>query len=167
MMYRYEAYWAMTYGIIATGINGFCLFISIDWAAGLEWYESKKQQVNLLLTVLKTLQGAETATRTVCFTVNDTDKSASIMYERMGQSYTLFVPYQRKYIAQMAQFKAELLRHNETSVDITQQPGIPYLVTAEELGGEGIKITNHESGEFHVFHSKEIPHYAQQIILTE
>ncbi len=100
------------------------------------------------------------------FFINDTDLSADIYYERMNSKYRVSIPFNRKYIVAMSQFKAELLYQDGTSLDITQQPGIPYLVSAVDLGGNIIRITNQEYGVAYDYIDKP-PMYAIEIMYSE
>ena len=101
------------------------------------------------------------------FTVNNTDQSASIVYERLGEQCIILVPYNRSHIPAMAQFKVELLRDEKSPVDITQQPGIPYLISADALGGIGIRITNQDNGVIKTYDRFRIPMYGIEAMMEE
>jgi hypothetical protein len=73
------------------------------------------------------------------FSINDTGKSASIKYTRYGKSYILNIPYDRSRISSMSSYTVYLIKNNQR-INITQQSGIPYLVTADELGGNSIEV---------------------------
>jgi hypothetical protein len=133
------------------------------------WVNTKRQKVKLLLSLMDKIKKDVSTEKKeeVSFTVNNTDKSASIVYERMGQQYIMLIPYNRKYVAAMSQFKAELLRKDNKPLDITQQPGIPYIVNADSLGGYAILMTNQETGKSHEYSHDIIPMYGEEIIDTE
>lgn len=97
------------------------------------------------------------------FSINETECSATLQYHRMSSEYNLLIPYDRSKVAVMTQFRVELLRDNQDPVEITQQPGIPYLVSAEQLGGSGIKICNLETGLYHIYDIKTIPLYGVEV----
>ncbi len=78
------------------------------------------------------------------FTVCEGQRAACIKYSRFNTNYLLFVPYNRKLAVKTGTHKALLVKGQE-EIDITQQPGIPYLITAEQLGGECIKIIRDET----------------------
>ena len=98
------------------------------------------------------------------FAINETGKSANLTYNRLGTDYILLIPFDRKKIVDMSQFKVELLRYDKDSVDITQQPGIPYMITAEQLGGYAIKVTNHESEIIYEYDMHTIPLYCSEVL---
>ena len=98
------------------------------------------------------------------FKVNDTDISASVTYEHFGEKYIIFVPYNRSKIASMTQLTATLLRDNDENVNITQQPGIPYMVNADMLGGHTIRLTNNDTGETHDYEKETMPFYGNEVL---
>lgn len=73
------------------------------------------------------------------FILNSTGTSALITYYRDNESYQLNIPFNRDLIRKMSGSKVYLIIGNK-QVNITQQPGIPYSVTAREMGGEKIVI---------------------------
>ncbi|CAH6421715.1 Hypothetical protein HVR_LOCUS1355 [uncultured virus] len=134
-----------------------------------DWVSVRKQRVKLIINLLSKIQNdvSDPTKTTISFSVNESDVSASVLYERMGQQYLLLVPYNRSYVAAMTQFKAELLRSEKDSLIITQQPGIPYLVTAEELGGYAIRVTNEDTGLSKEYGKNIAPKYGEEVMDRE
>lgn len=97
------------------------------------------------------------------FIVNDTDASVTLSYSRMGKPCIIHIPYNMAKIASMAQFKVLLLRKQHDSLNITQEPGIPYMVSASQLGGYAIQITDEESGNVFTYQADQIPGYANEV----
>ena len=79
------------------------------------------------------------------FTLNETGKSATITYKRLGTPHMVHVPYssllQSKSV--IKDVKVFLLKGDE-KIDITQQPGVRYLVSAHMLGGKAMMVTDNE-----------------------
>lgn len=71
---------------------------------------------------------------------------AELPYFYNGQSYTLRIPYKRSQMARMDEYIVWADEKN-----ITQQPGIPYLLNAEELGCEKIRSCNVDTEEVFVY----------------
>lgn len=133
------------------------------------WVEGKRQRAKLLLSLVENFQ-KEVSTKkesALGFTVNNTDESASVVYERLGKQYILLVPYNRSRVVSMSQFKVELIRDGKQAVDITQQPGIPYMVSAKELGGNKIVITNEETRIKHEYDQCKPPMYGEEVANEE
>jgi len=132
----------------------------------IKWFNVRRQKVKLILSLIDKIQKEISVANksTSVFTINDTDASASIIYQRLGQQYVMLVPYNRKYAIAMSQFKVELVRDNNSTLDITQQPGIPYLVNAKDLGGHTIRMSNQETGKSYEYSQNIIPMYGEEII---
>lgn len=64
--------------------------------------------------------------------------SARLNYTHKGKEHILYIPYDKKLLRKVGYTVFHEL--NETKVDITQEPGVPYLVTANMLGGGEIKV---------------------------
>jgi len=76
---------------------------------------------------------------TTQFRLTPNRQVAEISYVRIEHPYRVWVPYDRHLAGRSIGHTATLIRDNE-EINITQQPGIPYLVTAEDLGGSEIRI---------------------------
>jgi hypothetical protein len=84
------------------------------------------------------------------------EKSATIRVISGGKRYVIFVPYDRSKSSSMLRKKVFLLKGN-SKVDISQKPGIPYLVSANQLGGESISVENLSGEVISTFTEFEIP----------
>ena len=85
------------------------------------------------------------------FSIADSNKSASLIYTRMGTKYLLNVPYDssaRRITNRIHVFLlVEPKEGGYKEIDVTQQPCVPYLCTAEQLGGIGYKIVDKTNDE--------------------
>jgi len=132
-----------------------------------EWTNLRFQQAKFIIHIMNNICTNGPSTCNISFQVNDSDLSADITYQRIGQQYRISVPYHRKYVASMSQFKVCLIRTGKDSVNITQQPGIPYMICANDLGGDAIIITNEEIGISHTYEKTCIPYYGREVMFTE
>lgn len=98
-------------------------------------------------------------------TAKITEKSLNIVYEYFGESHIVTIPYDRNHIAFMSQLKAELICKNDEILNITQQPGIPYIVSAAQLGGKCIKIYDYDSEKSYDYEGDKIPGYCQDLMI--
>lgn len=135
----------------------------------LTWVSAKIQQGKILYGLIKKLQEKEIAdsTEKETFRVNLRDDSATALYKRLNREYQFIVPYSRRHVASMGQLKAELIYDDKSCLDITQQPGIPYIFTAQELGGETIVITNQENQQQYNYGSDTRPMFALETMDEE
>jgi len=81
------------------------------------------------------------------FSIADSNQAASLIYSRMGTKYLLNVPYDTSARRITNRIRVILLVEPEEEggnkeIDVTQQSCIPYLCTAEQLGGTGYKVVD-------------------------
>lgn len=134
----------------------------------INWGKERKQKAMMIKHMIDAVVAVNSKPEgKVSFTVNDTDTSVSIFYDRLGTRHPIFLPYNRGYVASMAEFKAELLREHHAPIDITQQPGLPYVVSGKSLGGHTIRITNCSSGKMFEYKGDTIPGYAAEVFDNE
>lgn len=94
------------------------------------------------------------------------DTMATITYKYQGKNYTIQVPFDQKRVLDMSTIQVTLHRDEETTVDITHQPGMPYLLTAMHYGGRSITVTNKISGLVYDYGTKP-PLYCQEVYYSE
>jgi hypothetical protein len=140
------------------------------------WIRQKIQSLRLLYKVSKSFSSADSSNGILAiteniksqhqqnFTINNNNKIATLSYQYVGQTYNIQVPYDIGKIISMGQFKVELLQLDNTYRDITQQPGIPYLVSAKSLGGISIRFLNCENLKTHNYNDDQIPGYGIEVM---
>lgn len=129
-----------------------------------KWWHNASNRVQLLMQVSNILAQAN-KTQQASFIINDTDYSATLAYNYNGGGYTICVPFSRRRSLAMSDFQVILIRSDNSAVNITQQPGTPYLVSAYELGGVKINVTNIESGAVFSYNQNTAPLYCDEILL--
>lgn len=83
-------------------------------------------------------------------------KSVRISYNRCGLDYMIVAPYRRDLVSKMSGSKV-LSQKGTELIDITQQPGIPYLVSANMMGADCIIVKR--SGCETVYKGDQIPSF--------
>jgi len=159
-------YTSYTYlSLIAASILG-VTYYSGACSGACSWVSQKYHTLRSLVTLMNNMKPIESSSNSKepAFSVNPSDLSACISYETMHKKYSINIPYNRENIVAMSQFKAELLRRDLDALDITQQPGIPYMLTATDLGGFAIRITNQEIDRSHVYDENTIPGYGVEVM---
>lgn len=117
------------------------------------WVSTKKNQAIFAYKLLSQLH-SEQANKTPppeSFSIHPTDASASISYDRLNKQYQITVPFNRVRAATMSSLTVELIYSNGTRLNITQQPGVPYSYTAQELGGAFIDVCNADNEKQHSY----------------
>lgn len=102
----------------------------------------------------------------VLLVINDINQTVVLKYTYYDKEYKITMPYRRCEVLNMSQYTAEL-SVDDLMIDITQQPGIPYILSAKELGGKFIKLTNFITGESHIYGLNEAPLYGKELAFED
>lgn len=133
---------------------------------GVAWYYS--DTINTVLKRIKIMynlaQSMDRPTTPVTLTISDTDETALLTYNRLNTQYTVSLPYNRRKVASMNQFTVHLLYKNQGPLNITQEPGIPYIVSANQLGGVAIEVIDSDTGNKVTYSGDQIPMYCVEVI---
>ena len=150
--------WLPTVGLIVT-----VLAITRYLVIHSKWWHNASNKLHLLMKVSSILaQGSKS--QQASFVINDTDCSATLAYAYNGASHTICVPFTRSRSLAMSNLQVLLVRSDKSTVNITQQPGIPYLVSSRELGGVKISVTNIDSGATFSYEQDYVPLYCDEVL---
>jgi hypothetical protein len=154
--------------LIGVGLAAIAYYLGF-FDSFITWFQEKRRRVSFVKQMVEAVISTKFTANDgkISFTVNDTDTSVSVFYERLGKRYPVFIPFNRSFVASMVEFKADLMRDHHEPLDITQQPGLPYLVSAHSLGGHSIRITNNSSGKMFEYKGNTIPGYAAEVFDDE
>ena len=139
---------------ILSMIGGVYILAKTGYLDHMSWLTSKTTQASKMFNVMNQMSAPSDA---VSFSVNDSNQSASIVYTKVGKKYIINIPYNSKFRGIMSQTKVFLITESSDKIDITQQPGVPYSCSAEQLGGISILAENIITGECRTFDKMEIP----------
>lgn len=95
--------------------------------------------------------------------ISKNGKCIHIYYDYEGTEYLLTVPYNRSSLVDMIQYQIDAIYENEDIVTITQQPGIPYLISSKDLNCKMLKAINHETDVYHKYEADIKPLFCQEI----
>lgn len=147
------------------GISGVCI-IGLACYKGLicvpEYIKNKYNQTKTIIGLMRKLSVKSNEKPSI--DIYDEGR-AFINYEYCNNTYKIMIPFNRSYVAKMCEFQVYLIDEHGKEINITQQPGIPYLNSAEDLGGKLIRITNEGTGAFHYY--DESPMYGVEVIDDE
>jgi hypothetical protein len=121
---------------------------------------SRLNQIKKMAPMLAGMIGIDLNSAREMFSRNNS-KSAQIIYVRAGTKYKLNVPYDtltsvtryKKYQLIMIQRK----NGQVTRTDITQQPGIPYLVSPIQMGAQKFILQTKDGKQIAEWTKHEIP----------
>ena len=119
----------------------FCRNYIREWVKG--WIVSFLGEILLSASGIKKKSGSG-ETNGSKFSINANRLSAAITYEYRGSKYIINIPYYPNKISTHLEFEVFLIL-NGKKINITQQNGTSYLVTARQLGGESIEIYQDEN----------------------
>lgn len=77
-------------------------------------------------------------------------KALCIPYRFYGRIYQVIVPFDLDTYSDLSLYKCYAI-HDAYCIDITNQPGIPYMVKAPDLGVDTLHLVNEDDESTHVF----------------
>lgn len=87
-----------------------------------------------------------------------------VEYSIENSKYNLTLPYNRRKRIPMTNLKVVAYYANGTELNLTQQPGIPYLITAEIIGAENIIVRNCINNKTIKYTKDEFIGYAEEAL---
>lgn len=99
--------------------------------------------------------------------VDDSFNTITIQYTYLSKNYKICTPFDRKYFLSMMSISAKLIYYDGSTKDITQYPGIPYTISAKELGGRNIILTNVDTSQSWSYPDHIIPNFGKEIFYEE
>lgn len=87
--------------------------------------------------------------------------SALVIFDHGGKSHNICIPFDQTKAKYMRRKDVFLIKDN-TEIEITHKPGVPYLLCAEEMGGESI-VVKKDNNILRVYNKEEVPKYLEDI----
>lgn len=89
--------------------------------------------------------------------------SARISFNHLGKQHHIYVPYHRNKSTSMLRKNVYLIKegdnNEEEKILMEQKPGVPYLVSPEELGGIAIVVEDRNGKLIRRYEAAEIPSF--------
>ena len=139
------------YSSVFLGISGVIVYYSYDYGKK-KFYKYVMEKVNEELD-----RRMETDKEQELFKPVH-NNSAVIIVNQAGKTHSVYVPYDRKKSSSMLRKKVYLIKENE-KIDISQKPGVPYLITAKQLGGSEIIVEDLSGEIIKRYTEDEVPNY--------
>lgn len=136
---------------LSVPIGGYIAYLSYGWGKT-RFYEYVMSKVNEELDRRLKRENDEELFKP------QATKSAIIKVSHGGKTHEVYVPYDRSKSTSMLRKKVFLLK-DEKKIELVQKPGIPYLVSAEQMGGSSIIIEDLSGSIIRTFTETEVPGY--------
>lgn len=99
----------------------------------------------------------------ITFKTLEKSKSAVVLYKYGGKEHKVCIPYDRSKSTNMLRKEVRLVIDQEgieEKIDITHKPGVPYLLSANDMGGSKIIILK-DNKIIKEYIGNEIPNYLE------
>ncbi len=136
------------------------IYIGIMFYFGIGQFELYKSRLKGILSIIRMANTITGNNKYSYLSMNDSYLSASLVYIRDGKQYILNIPYNKYIRGKMFKFNVYLMKDGN-EINVTQQPGIPYLVTAKELGGDNFVLFNKLTRKKYILAEDKIPSFSQ------
>jgi hypothetical protein len=93
------------------------------------------------------------------FTIERKDNYCILKYLEDGETKELYIPLDISQNMAASQSIIEVIVDKDHKYEICQDPEMPILVTANDLGANSIVVTNNFTGEVHAFHDNDKVHF--------
>lgn len=95
-----------------------------------------------------------------------TGTSLQLSYYKGNRQYHLFLPYDQSLMLAMIPLRMEMFRDGKYH-NLTQEPGVPYLLSCKKLQAEYLRATNTLTGQVQFWLEDEIPGFCLSLLATE
>nr|QBK91635.1 MAG: uncharacterized protein LCPAC302_02550 [Pithovirus LCPAC302] len=85
-------------------------------------------------------------------------RSAMVLFNHGGKQHKICVPYDTSKRRNMLRKKVYLIKGNERLLEITHKPGVPYLLSANDMGGTKI-IVEKDGKTVQEYENDTVPKY--------
>jgi hypothetical protein len=128
-----------------------------------------RQQITLLIKLMQQIQDPSGGSAPAVDWL-PSDECICVTYTYLGKEYCILAPFTRTQMQTMAAYQAIGVKlgkgdKGEKEDNITQQPGVPYTLSPEEMGYNYIRMINTMTGQSKEY--KEPPMYASEISFSE
>lgn len=120
------------------------------------YYLKNKLDNYIIVQVMKKLDEMGNAEE-VKFQPFQRTRSAMVMFEHGGKQHRVCIPYDRTKSRAMLRKKVYLIRGND-KIEITHKPGVPYLLSAKDMGGNNI-VVEKDKEIIHEYCAEDAPAY--------
>lgn len=143
----------MSFGIVEILLTVFVILFFYLLVTNIQEIKNFKNKIILTLEIWNNIFGNTSQENKIIYQTSK--KFVLISFPYLGVRKNIFLPF--KFKPGSSQITASLIMEDGTEKDITHPLGIPYFLSAKDLGGKEIIIVNHEEGQNFKFENDEIP----------
>ena len=140
--------------LIGTIAGGICTYYGYYYG----YYYLKNKLTTYVLTQVQDKLNEMQEKEDVSFHPSEKSKSAIVLFMDGGKQHKLTVPYDRSRGRSMARKNVYLVLDNDNKKDITHKQGVPYLLSAKQMGGHKI-VVEKDNKVIREYSEDEIPNY--------
>ena len=138
------------------------VFLSVPIVSYYGYYYVKKRLDNYVVEQVMKKLNEITEEDEVTFKPLQKSQSALILFSHGGKQHQVCIPYDRTKSRNMLRKKVYLVRNEDktglTKTEITHKPGVPYLLSAQDMGGDKI-VVEKDNNILIEYDKDEIPNY--------
>ncbi len=122
------------------------------------YYLRSKLELYVIDKVIKKLDEM-TETEEIKFQPFKRAQSAMVVFDHGGKQHRICIPYDNTKSRHMRRKKVYLIRKGD-KIEITHKPGIPYLLSSKDMGGDKI-IVEKDSKVVQEYGIEDVPNYLE------
>lgn len=150
---------------VLTSISLFIISIiflgQLGWLDRFESYRRLKTTISMIIRIVDNFSSITRPSSDVGVSVNKNNKSISVEYYEGRHKRIVQIPFSIEKREYMKHWKVYLVVNKSKNINITQGPGIPYMCSAQDMGGrEIIAIHNLNEKTLH-YRKTTIPYYLE------
>lgn len=145
--------------LLGLGVLSLIFAFQCGWFDQFHTLQKLIKSINMAIKIIDNIAAVTKSNTTSHCSINNSNLSMSVTYTRVGRDKLLNIPYRSDLKEKMRMWKVLLISGKNKSKDITQEPGIPYMCTPEQLGGKEILASNSDTGDVIQFKKGNSPGY--------
>lgn len=116
----------------------------------------------LIITSLSIVKTKILNKNDILLKLNNTGLSATLVFNRLGKSYKLFLPYNKNKFNYMKNNRYYMVK-NEIIEEFNHPSGIPLLISPSDMGVDKILVINENNSKKYEYTNNMIPNYFSEV----
>ncbi len=145
--------------LLGLGVLSLIFAFQCGWFDQFQTLQKLIKSINMAIKIIDNIAAVTKPSTTSHCSINNSGLSMSVTYTRVGRDKLLNIPYRSDMKEKMRMWTVYLISDTNKPRNITQEPGIPYICTPEQLGGKEILATSSDTGDIIQFKKGNTPGY--------